>query len=104
MSVFPDDPILIARGKYSTLNSEYKQQIERIMKNGKGVVDTMRQYLLLASNGIQERPTINRQSLDALRACLGNFENAWNRIDELVAEMEALKPLAWDDEKANAES
>jgi hypothetical protein len=98
--VYPEEDILLARGRYSTLNSEYKQQIERVMKNGKGVVDTMRQYLLLASNGIQERPTINRQSLDALRACLGNFENAWNRIDELLAEMEPLKAEAWDDQDA----
>jgi len=94
MSAFPDDPILLARGKYSTLRAEREDQYKRVQK----LCTTMQNHLTLAILGIQERPTKNRLSLDTLRACLGNFENAWNRVDELVAEMNALKPLAWDDQ------
>ena len=99
---YPSEETLLARGKYSTLGRERNEQIERVMKNGKGVIDTMRQYLLLASNGIQECPTTHRDSITALRACLGNLENAWNRIDELNAEREALHVEAWDAEKIDA--
>lgn len=98
--VYPEEDILLARGRYSTLNSEYRQQVERIM-GSKGIINVMRQYLLLASNGVQERPPQHRDSLNALRACLGNFENAWNRIDELLAEMEPLKAEAWDGKDGN---
>lgn len=94
MSAFPDDPTLIARGKYSTLRAEREDQYKRVQK----ICTTMQNHLTLAILGIQERPTKNRISLDTIRACLGNFENAWNRVDELVEEMEALKPEAWGEE------
>jgi len=92
MIVYPEDRIVIARGKYSTLGSERREHIERVAK----IANTMQQHLLLALNGVQEKPTKNREHLAGLRACLGNFENAWNRIDELLAEMEPLKVEAWD--------
>ncbi len=96
MVTYPSEEILVARGQYSTLSSERKQHIERCQK----ITDTMRQHLLLALLGVQDRPPKNRASLDALRACLGNYENSWNRVDELCKEMEPLKELAWGDSDA----
>jgi len=93
--IYPDDEVLVARGRYSTLGAERREQIERVMGT-KGIINTMRAHLLLLCNGIQERPTEHKQHLTAMRACLGNLENAWNRIDELLEEMEPLKALAWD--------
>ena len=92
MSAFPPDDTLIARGKYSTLSRERREQIERAQK----LADTMRNHMLKALIGMQERPPCHQESMVALRACLGNWDTAWNRTEELCAEMAELKPLAWD--------
>lgn len=91
--MFPADDILIARGKYSTLSKERREQIERTQK----VADTIRKNLLVALLGIQERPTASCESLVSLRACIANWETAWTRVDELNAEMDELRGLAWGD-------
>lgn len=94
MVTYPSEEILIARGQYSTLSNERKQHIERCQK----ITDTIRQHLLKALLGVQERPPKDRASLDAMRACLGNYENSWNRVEELCKEMEPLKDLAWGED------
>ncbi len=95
---YPADETLLARGKYSTLGRERNEQIERIQK----LSTTMMNCLTVALLGVQEAPTEKREFLTHLRTCLGNYENAWNRIDELNAERDALHGEAWDAEKVDA--
>ena len=95
---YPDDLTVLARGKYSICGKERREQIERVAK----LANTMQQHLLLALNGVQEEPTEKREHLNALRACLGNWENAWNRIDELDAERALLRAEAFGEDKARA--
>ena len=90
---FPADDVLIARGKYSTLGKERNQQIVRAQK----LADTMRNHMLKALIGMQERPMCHQESMVALRACIANWETAWEIVEKMCAEMEPLKPLAWGD-------
>lgn len=92
MTAYPDETILLARGKYSTLGRERKEQIERAHK----ICTTLMNSCAAALKDCQAAPPVNSGLLDAMKKCLENLETARDKITELDLERATLKPLAWD--------
>lgn len=88
---YPDDATLVARGKYATLSKERYAQIERVQKIAKTIMHHANPLL----QDCQEQPPVDGSHLKALEDCLRNAQNARERIVELCAGMDELKPTAW---------
>jgi hypothetical protein len=93
MSAFPDDPTLIARGKYSTLSGERRDHLKRVAK----LSNTLQQHLLSALRGLEDRKDIAHH-LTGMRACLANFEQSAERMKAIHAEQDELSMEAWGKE------
>lgn len=91
--MYPTDDILIARGKYSTLGRERREQLERAQKVCTTIMNNTQQIMrdCEAKNG----PT-NGEPLETILKCHANLVKARDRLVEIHAERESLKPLAWD--------
>lgn len=89
--MFPDDTILIARGKYSTLSNERHEQLKRVQE----ICNT----IITASQGAlkdcHEKPPVNKENLIVLGNCLSNFEKARERLITLALGMNELQQEAW---------
>lgn len=87
---FPDDPTLIARGKYSTLGRERRVQIARAQQTCGTVMTLCHQAL----KGLQlDQP--ETVAVEKMQTCLDNIKDAGTRIQSLSEEMGGLKPAAW---------
>jgi hypothetical protein len=93
MSTFPDDPTLIARGKYSTLSGERRDHLRRVAK----LSNTLQQNLLAALRGMEDRKDITTY-LTIMRACLANLEQSWTRMQAIHSEQADLSLEAWGKE------
>lgn len=88
---FPDDPTLIARGKYSTLRAERKKQLERV-RNICTLLITEAQASLRDCELV---PPKSAEHVAKLEHCLDNLQDARQRIVELANEMIAIEPTAY---------
>ncbi len=93
MSTFPDDPTLIARGKFSTLSGERRDHLKRVAK----LSNTLQANLLAAIRGLEDRKDITHH-LTAMRACLANLEQSAERMKAIHEEQAALSMEAWGKE------
>lgn len=91
--MFPADDILIARGKYSTLGKEKREQMQRAQKVTDYAMVRLQTFLKFMNT---DDPTI--APLAELRRCLDNLDDAGNRIIALNEQMQQLKSEAWDEE------
>ena len=98
MSAFPDDPTLIARGKYSTLSGERRDHLKRVAK----LSNTLQQNLLAAIRGMEDRKDVTTY-LTGMRACLANLEQSWTRLKAIHAEQCGLSMEAWGKELTSEE-
>lgn len=89
--MFPADDVLIARGKYSTLHKERKEQIERVQNICATLITTAHGVLMECQAKVQDRP----QNIVTLATCVENMTAARDRIITLNADMAALEPQAW---------
>lgn len=89
---FPDDQTLLARGKYSTLGRERRAQLARAQK----VCTTLMSACSQALRDCEAMPPVNGEPLRSIETCLKNLADCRHKIVELCAEMEVLKPIAWD--------
>lgn len=92
--MYPADDILIARGKYSTLSKERKEQIKRVQGICTTAITAAGQIL---GDCQAKRPT-NMAAYESLAKCLENAISARDRIAVLCAEMAELEPKAWGGE------
>ncbi len=88
---FPDDATLIARGKYSTLSKERRDQIDRVQ----GIAKTIMHLANPLLRDCESQPPEDPKPLKGLQDCLRNAETARNKLLEVCAQMEELKPTAW---------
>ncbi len=93
MSTFPDDPVLLARGKYSTLGRERHDHLKRVAK----LSNTLQQNLLASLRGLEDRKDIAHH-VTAMRACLANLEQSSERMKVIDAEQAELSMEAWGKE------
>lgn len=89
--MYPDDSTLIARGKYSTLSKERKEQIKRVQ----GVCTTMMTAAHNILQDCQAKPPVNMAAYESMAKCLENAISARDRIAALCTEMAELEPMAW---------
>lgn len=89
--MFPSDEILIARGKYSTLNKERREQMERVQKIVTSMVSTSSKVL----KNCHERIPANEACFSELGKCLDNLVKANERLLTIGAGLNELEPDAW---------
>lgn len=91
--MYPADDILIARGKYSTLSKERKEQIKRVQ----GICTTMMTAAAQILNDCQAKPPTNMAAYESMAKCLENAISARDKIATLCNDMAELEPVAWGD-------
>lgn len=96
--MFPDDATLIARGKYSTLSRERREQLSRIAKIGTTIIGTANAIL----RDCEERPPSDGAPLAMLETCLGNLKAAREKLITLSLGMAELEPQAWGKDESEA--
>lgn len=89
--MFPDEPTLIARGKYATLSKERRVQIERVQTICKTIMHLANPLL----DDCQEKPPADGSPLSRLEECIKNARSARDRLIELSTQMNELKEQAW---------
>lgn len=92
--MYPADDILIARGKYSTLAKERKEQIKRVQSVCTTMVTGAHQIM----TDCQAKPPTNFAAYESMAKCLENVLTARDRLAVLCNEMAAVEPQAWGEE------
>lgn len=86
--MYPSDDVLIARGKYSTLNKLRREQIKRSQK----IAETMQTAIYrLASTMHTGSPC----DFSELHTCMENLMKTASKLEELTASMRNIEPHAW---------
>jgi hypothetical protein len=89
--MFPEDPILIARGKYSTLNKERHEQIKRVQDTCR----TIQGAVTLILTDAQEKPPADGSHLELVGKCFENLKSARERLITLSLGLNELEEEAW---------
>lgn len=89
--MFPADEVLIARGKYSTLRNERKEQLERVQAICMTLVTAAQAALRECEAKVQGEP----QHIVTLANCVENLTVSRDRIITLNLGMDELKEDAW---------
>lgn len=89
--MYPDEPTLIARGKYSTLGSDRRVQLERVQKICTSI--TTASYASLRD--CELTPPTNAEHIQEIEKCLKNLIDARTKLVDLGKQMVELKPTAW---------
>lgn len=89
--MFPDDATLIARGKYSTLVKERKEQIQRVQD----ICRTIQGNATLILSDSQKRPPEDARALEETIRCMENLKAAREKIITLSLGLIELEPAAW---------
>lgn len=90
---FPPDPVLIARGKYSTLGRERTEQLKRVQT----ICQTLMQATQQALRDCEKRPPDNAEPVQTIETCLTNLRKARETLTALCLELDSLRGLAWTD-------
>jgi hypothetical protein len=89
--VFPPDEVLLARGKYSTLSKERREQLERVQ----GICTTIVTASQAALRDCEARPPTNHGPIETMTSCLQNLEAARERLITLCVGLAELEEEAW---------
>jgi len=89
--MFPDDATLLARGKYSTLNHERRQQLERIQGICRTIMDSAGQILRDA----EKIPPVDITPMETIDRCMKNLTKARTELVEVCEGLVEVKPTAW---------
>jgi hypothetical protein len=89
--MFPEDSILIARGKYSTLNKERREQMTRVQKIVTSMVTASSQVL----KNCHERVPNNDEQIAAIGSCVENLVKANERLMTIGLGLDELEDEAW---------
>lgn len=93
--MFPSDEVLLARGKYSTLSHERREQLKRVQ----GICNTIVTAAHSALRDCEGRPPSNKTHIDTLAVCLKNLGDARERLITLGLGLQELEPDAWGKEQ-----
>jgi C4-dicarboxylate-specific signal transduction histidine kinase len=95
VSAFPSDEVLIARGKYSTVNAERRERMAELQKRTGRITDQARVLLRYDDNAGESIAMYEAlvSEVKATGACL-------QRLTEVQAELDELKPAAWGKEQS----
>jgi hypothetical protein len=88
---YPPDDVLIARGKYSTLNSERRELVKGMQKDIQALANN--------AHHILRDPDDIGNTQGGVSACMERLDRAQEKLDrlaKLIPLMEELRPLAWE--------
>lgn len=89
--MFPDDATLLARGKYSTLNREWHEQVKRVQD----ICRTLQAKATLVLSDCQEKPPADASHVEMVGKCFENLKHARERLMTLSIAMAEIEPEAW---------
>jgi hypothetical protein len=94
-TIFDDTDLMLARGKYSTLNAEHRE----IMKKLQMLTGSLSSVSAQVLHGVQPRDDSQAIDVSAVlsmgRGLLDEMERCVMRIAELAKQRAELKPIAW---------
>jgi hypothetical protein len=88
---FPEDPRLLALGKYYLLRRERRAQIERVQTIAKTLMHLANPLL----KDCEEQPPVDGGPLKALQDCIRNAETARTKLIDICGQLAAIRPEAW---------
>lgn len=88
---FPDNDVLLARGKYSTLSHERHEQLKRVQ----AICATLITGAQAVLRDCESRPPKEPQHIVTLATCVENLTDARDRIIRISQGMNELEPAAW---------
>ena len=89
--MFPEEPILIARGKVSTLRKERREQLERVQK----ICTTIVSEAHAALRDCELKPPVSSLHIEILEKCLSNLKDSREKLVTISIDMNNLEPEAW---------
>jgi len=89
---YPAEPVLIARGKYATLGADKRALMKELHEHVSAITDQAR---LLLRHG-DEKPELVQSFYDAMARRTDLTADTVAKLSEIHAEMEALRPEAWE--------
>lgn len=89
--MFPDDATLLARGKYSTLNREWHEQVKRVQE----ICRTLQAKATLILTDCQQKPPVDGSHVEMIGKCFENLQNARERLITLSLGLNELESEAW---------
>ncbi|HZR03867.1 MAG TPA: hypothetical protein VFA81_11905 [Burkholderiales bacterium] len=89
--MFPPDEVLIARGKYTTLSKERREQLDRV----RSVCTTLITNAQATLRDCEAKPPKDPSHLETMVKCLENLQSARERITTLCLGMQELEEEAW---------
>jgi hypothetical protein len=89
--MFPSDEILLARGKFSTLNKERRAQLER----AQGICTMLVTTAHAALRDCEAKPPVNAGHTETIAKCLDNLKDAREKLITLCLGLAELEPEAW---------
>jgi hypothetical protein len=94
-TIFDDTDLMLARGKYSTLNAEHRECLKKLQMLTGSLSSAAAQVL----HGVQPRDDSQAIDVSATlgmgRGLLDEIERCVMRIAELAKQRAELKPQAW---------
>lgn len=87
----PDEIVLIARGKYSTLSRERKKQLERYQKTA----STAMTAIAASLKDAQTVPPASSDAISTVEKCLHNMMATREALVYLCGEMDLIRSMAW---------
>lgn len=88
--MYPADDVLIARGKYSTLNKERREQIKRAQKIAETVQAIVYKHVATMQTGAP-------CDFSELKLCIDNLSKTASKLEELIGMMRDIETQAWSE-------
>lgn len=89
--MYPDDSTLLARGKYSTLTHERREQLKRVQ----AICSTLVTAAQGALRDCESMPPEDLTHMRDIERCVTHLKDARGRIVVLANDMLELKDAAW---------
>lgn len=89
--MFPDDPTLIAIGKFSVMSRERREQLKLVQDICRTIQATVPKILA----DFQEEPLIDSGYIQVLEKCTATLASAKERIVTMCIGMAEIKPEAY---------
>lgn len=89
--MFPEETVLIARGKLSTLRKERRDQLERVQK----ICTTIVSEAHAALRDCEQKPPATAIHIEILENCVNNLKDAREKLIPISLCMNELEPEAW---------
>lgn len=94
-TIFDDTDLMLARGKYSTLNAEYKDCLKKLQMLT-GSLSSVSAQVLYAAQPKDEAQAIDvSAALGMGRGLIDEIDRCCMRLAELAKQRNELKPIAW---------